>query len=90
LFIAAAAVMTWLIPAGQYDRVPDEATGRDVVVQGSYHTIENQPVAFFDMLVAIPKGIVSSADVIAFILILGGCFYVIEKTGPSMKPWAGW
>ncbi|WP_339787250.1 YfcC family protein [uncultured Imperialibacter sp.] len=89
LFIAAAAVMTWLVPAGQYDRVPDEATGRDVVVQGSYHTIENQPVAFFDMLVAIPKGIVSSADVIAFILILGGCFYVIEKTG-AFNEALGW
>ncbi len=89
LFIALATSLTWLIPAGQYDRVSDDATGREVVVQGSYHTIDNQPVSFFDMLVAVPQGIVSSADVIAFILILGGCFYVIEKTG-AFNEALGW
>ena len=89
LFIVLATTMTWFVPAGEYDRKVDEATGRQVVVNGSYHTIESRPVSFFDMLVAVPKGLVNSADIITFILILGGCFYVIEKTG-AFNEALGW
>ena len=32
--VAIAAAMTWVVPAGQYERRADAATGRDVVVLG--------------------------------------------------------
>jgi len=80
-FIVLATALSWIIPAGQYQRVIDDATGREKVVQGTYQVIESHPVGVFQMLVAIPAGFVDSADVIVLILILGGCFYVIDKTG---------
>jgi uncharacterized ion transporter superfamily protein YfcC len=33
------------------------------------------------MFLAVPEGIIERADLIALILLIGGCFYVLEKTG---------
>lgn len=80
-FIAIAAILTWIIPAGNYERVLNTESGREVVVPGSYQQTEAQPANFFDVFVAIPLGFISGADVIALVFIIGGAFYVIDKTG---------
>ena len=81
LFILVATVLTYIIPSGEYQRVIDQATGREVVVPGSYQQVDQEPVGFFDMLVAVPKGFIARADLIILILIIGGSFYVVDKTG---------
>ena len=43
-FIAFAAILTHIIPAGEYARTIDEVTGREVVVANSYTEIEAQPI----------------------------------------------
>ena len=35
--IALAAAASWVLPAGQYERRDDPATGRRVVIAGTYH-----------------------------------------------------
>lgn len=80
-FIALAAVLTHIIPAGQYERTIDEVTGREVVVANSYTEIEAQPIGLTEAIVKIPEGIVFGADIVVLILIIGGAFVVIEKTG---------
>jgi uncharacterized ion transporter superfamily protein YfcC len=80
-FVALAALASWVLPAGQYERRQDPATGREVVVAGSYHRVEPQPVGFFDAVVAIPKGMVDAGSVIFFVFLVGGAFAVVEKTG---------
>ena len=42
--IALAAVLTWVLPAGQYGRREDQETGRKVVVAGTYHEVPASPV----------------------------------------------
>lgn len=79
--ILLAAALTWLLPAGRYERRPDPATGRDVVVPGTYARVEAQPVGAFGAMVAIPKGIAGAADVIALVFLVGGAIAVIEQTG---------
>src|SRR4051812_19621797 len=37
--IALAAVLSWVLPAGSYERRDDPATGRSVVVAGTYHRV---------------------------------------------------
>lgn len=81
LFILVATILTYMIPSGQYERVIDQATGREVVVPGSYVLVDHEPVGFFDMLIAVPKGFIERADLIILILLVGGSFYVIDKTG---------
>ena len=54
--ILLAAALSYVLPAGRYDRQEDEATGRDVVVAGTFHEVEQNPVGPFQMFVAIPLG----------------------------------
>jgi uncharacterized ion transporter superfamily protein YfcC len=79
--ILLAAALTWILPAGRYERRPDPVTGRDVVVPGTFARAEAEPVGAFEAIVAIPKGIAATADVIALVFLVGGAFAVIEQTG---------
>jgi uncharacterized ion transporter superfamily protein YfcC len=79
VFIAAA--LTWVLPAGHYERREDAATGRSVVVAGTYTRVEAHPVGPFEAVVAIPKGIVDAASVIGLVFLIGGAFTVIERAG---------
>jgi len=80
-FVIVAAAATWLLPAGEYARAADPDTGREVVVAGTYRQVEASPVSAFETLVAIPGGMMDAQGVIFFILLVGGAFYVVEKTG---------
>lgn len=80
-FIAFAAILTHIIPAGEYARTTDVNTGREVVVANSYSQIEPQPVGLTDAIVKVPEGIVFGAEIVVLILIIGGAFVVIDKTG---------
>ena len=76
-----AAAFTHVLPAGQFDRHVDTATGRSVVTAGTYHRMEAKPLGPFDTLVAIPDGIINAVSVIAFVFLVGGAFGVVDKTG---------
>lgn len=74
-------VLTFLIPQGNYQRELNTLTEQVSVVPDSYETIDAPHLSAFDLLLAIPKGIAGRANLIVLILLLGGCFYLIEKTG---------
>ena len=79
--VVIAAVLTWVLPAGEFDRVEDPATGREVVVAGSYHRVDADPVGPFAAMVALPRGLIEAADVIFTVFLIGGAFTVIDRTG---------
>jgi uncharacterized ion transporter superfamily protein YfcC len=79
LLVAAAA--SWVVPTGQYDRRDDPATGRRVVVAGTYHAVPRAPVGPFAAMVAIPKGMGDAASVIFLVFLVGGAFTVVDRTG---------
>jgi uncharacterized ion transporter superfamily protein YfcC len=76
-----AAVATWLLPAGEFERRDDPVTKRSVVVPGTYHSVPSEPVKPFEAVVAIPRGAIDAASVIFFVFLIGGAFAVVEKTG---------
>jgi uncharacterized ion transporter superfamily protein YfcC len=84
-----AALLTWILPAGQFDRRDDAATGRRVVVAGTYHRTEGAPVGPFAAVVAIPRGFVAGAEVIALVLLVGGAWVVVDRLGtlPAVVAW---
>ena len=45
--IILVAALTWIIPAGLYERVPSEALGKDIPVAGSYAPTEAAPQGIF-------------------------------------------
>ena len=44
--VLLCTILTWIIPAGEFDRVENEA-GRMVVVPGTWHEVDPSPVGFF-------------------------------------------
>lgn len=85
---AAMAVLTWIIPAGNYDRVTNEALGKDVPVPGTYKFVEATPQGWLDVLFAPIKGFydpveytANAIDVSLFVLIIGGFLGVVNSTG---------
>lgn len=85
------AVLTWIVPSGSYQR--QEVNGREVTVAGTYEQSEKTYIdeetgdevdlrqGVFDVLQASTRGIQEAIEVVAFILIVGGSFQVITKTG---------
>ncbi len=80
-FILFSTILTYIIPHGKYERITNQETNQVSVVPGSYKVIESAPVSVAETFMAIPEGIILRADLIALILLIGGCFFVIEKTG---------
>jgi len=81
LIILIAAALTWIIPAGHYERSYNEQTGLTQVIPGSFSNSPAQPVGPWGVLLAIPKGLVAAADIVFFVLIGGAALTVIEITG---------
>lgn len=79
--VGFAALLTWIIPAGEYQRREDPTSGRSLVVPGTYSRVAAAPVGPAAAVMAVPKGIVEGADVILTILFVGGAFALLEATG---------
>lgn len=79
--ILIMAILTYIIPAGEFDRVKDEATGRTLVDPTSFHQVDQNPIKFFDLFQSIPKGMKDAQSIIFFIFIVGGAFQMITATG---------
>jgi uncharacterized ion transporter superfamily protein YfcC len=79
--VLVAALLTWILPPGQFDRRDDAATGRRVVVAGTYHGVESSRVGPFAAAVAFPRGFIAAADVIGLVLLVGGAWVVVDRLG---------
>ena len=79
--VVAAAVCTWLLPAGSFERRADAASGRELVIPGTYGTIAATPVGAFQTILAVPRGMAAGADVLITILFVGAAFALLERTG---------
>jgi uncharacterized ion transporter superfamily protein YfcC len=78
--IILMAILTYIIPAGVYERVKN-ASGRNVVDPNSFKVVENTPIEPFDMLLVLGKGLDQAREIIFFIFIVGGAFQIITATG---------
>lgn len=80
--IVLAAIMTWVLPGGSYQRQEVEVNGvmRDVVDPDSYATEPAVPQTV-EVFTAPIEGFLRLADIIAFIFLVGGSFYILNETG---------
>ena len=79
--ILIVALLTHIIPAGEYTRVEDPKTDRTIVDPNSFTRVERNPVGIFEVLTAIPRGMVDAAQITFFIFIVAGSFQIITSTG---------
>ena len=78
--VCFACLMTWVIPAGQFDRVKTD-TGRSIVDANSFHWVERSPVNPILIPMYITKGANSSIDLLFLLLVSGAAFAVVIKSG---------
>ncbi len=79
--IIIVAILTYIVPAGEYQMVEDEGTGRMVPVAGTYEEIESTPQGITDVIVSPIKGFKDAIGVALFVIIIGGFLGVVMKTG---------
>jgi uncharacterized ion transporter superfamily protein YfcC len=77
--VVVVAILTWIIPGGEYQREIKE--GRTLVIPGSFHYTESVPQGIGAVLMAPIKGFIHAAQIIVFLLVIGGVFSTIQKTG---------
>lgn len=82
ILIIILAILTWIIPAGEYEK--NEA---GQLVAGTYKTVQSNPQGIYDIFMAPVYGLIGnklttgSIGVAFFILIIGGFLGVITETG---------
>ncbi|EKO3592738.1 YfcC family protein [Vibrio metschnikovii] len=88
LLIAFVALLTWIVPAGQYERTMNAELGKEVPIAGTYAPTEGNPQGVIDVLLAPIDGFydhttyeAAAIDVSLFILIIGGFLGLVTKTG---------
>lgn len=74
-------ILTWIIPAGEFTRGIKVVDGveREVIIDGSYHLVERAPQSW-QILGSVVDGFKKQSGIIAFILIIGGAFWLLSAT----------
>ena len=75
--IVLSAILTWFVPAGEYLR--QTVDGREVVVSDSFHRVDAAPQTW-QIFSALFNGFVDKADIIIFILMVGGAFWILNNS----------
>ncbi|NRF27553.1 YfcC family protein [Vibrio coralliilyticus] len=80
MILVATYLLTFIVPAGQFERIV--SNGKTSVVADSFTYLKDVPsVHFFDVFVAIPKGLISAAPYLFIVFIAGGLFHILQRTG---------
>lgn len=79
--IFIVSLLTYVVPAGVYDRFYDETTGRNLVDPTSYHEVEKNPTSLMGFFAASINGMVDAGYVVVLTFAVGGGFYILEKAG---------
>ena len=79
--IVISAFFTWIVPGGEYERHSELVNGveRTVITPNSFHYTENSPQTW-QIFSALFDGFVDKADIIVFILLIGGAFWIMNQS----------
>ena len=84
--ILFAALLTWLIPGGEFVRESIAVTNadgtvstREVVQSDSFHYVDSQPQTW-QVFSSLFSGFCDKADIIIFILMVGGAFWILNNS----------
>lgn len=82
-FILVMAALTYIIPAGEYERVARQTVHgvQNFVVPGSYKVVESTPTTLMDLITAIPAGLERAAGIVFLTFMVGACMGLIKRAG---------
>jgi uncharacterized ion transporter superfamily protein YfcC len=80
--VVIAAVASWFVQGGEYERtvkiLPD-GTSKTIILPESFKNVDNQPQTW-QIFSALFEGFVAKADIIVFILLIGGAFWILNAS----------
>jgi uncharacterized ion transporter superfamily protein YfcC len=80
LILVAAYLMTFIVPAGEFER--ETVDGRTTVIPGSFSYLADVAnLHIFRIFVAIPEGLISASQFLFIVFIAGGLFHILQRTG---------
>lgn len=81
ILMAAALILTWILPSGEFASEENES-GIEVVIPGSFEVTADKeylsPIALFTV---VPRAFADAQGIIFFVLIIGGALAVVRKSG---------
>jgi len=80
--IIFSAILTWLVPGGEFERETKtfgDGNTKEVIVNDSFHYIDNAPQTW-EIFSALFDGFVDKANIIVFILLIGGAFWIMNDS----------
>lgn len=81
LILLVVAILTYFVPAGEFDRTPVEGQDYEAIDVDSFHYVEKNPTTPVALFKSFTLGLQGAADIIFFLLIIGGAFQVVTATG---------
>lgn len=78
--VLVCTILTWIIPAGNFDRVVNDS-GREVVVPGTWHRVDQTPVGLMGFLTAFFNGMVNASEIMIFVFIAFAATGFVIKSG---------
>lgn len=79
--ILLISILTYFIPAGTYDRIFDEVTGRQLVDPDSFKEVEKNPTTPIRFFSSVVDGMVDAGYVLVLTFAVGGGFFILERAG---------
>lgn len=79
--IVIAAILTWVVPGGEFAREVKNINGinREVIVPGSFQKVDAQPQSH-QIFSSIFQGMKRTYDIIFYILMIGGAFWLMNES----------
>lgn len=80
--IIFAALLTWIVPGGAFERQQvqlENGTVKEVIDGNSFQYIDSSPQTW-QVFSALFDGFVDKADIIVFILLIGGAFWIMNES----------
>ncbi len=79
--IVFSAVLTWFVPGGEFQRQAKVVNGveREIIVNNSFEYTQNNPQTW-QIFSALFHGFVNTSNIIVFILLIGGAFWIMNES----------
>ena len=82
--VVLAQLASYVVPQGEFDRVPVEGSSRTMVEAGSYHQVapeEEVTLPAWAALAALPRGLAAAQEIIFLVFIVGGVIALLRESG---------
>ena len=80
IIILSAAILTYIVPSGRFERIPVEGEAYEIVVLDTFSFIDQKPIGPFQFFVMFSKSLQSVSDIFFFMLIIGASFQLLNYT----------